>query len=439
MDDLTVINGFTVTFSDYINSGFGFLAGDVAFLTSILIGIDITIAGLMWALNGEQNVMGVFVKKILFVGFFAYVLNNFQFLANIIFASFAGLGLQASGGSITAAQLLQPGFVAQSGFDAGYPLLVQAGLLMGPVSFFNNFVTIFVLLLAWFIVLAAFFVLAVQLFITIIEFKLTTLAGFVLVPFALWNKTSFLAERVLGNVIASGIKMMVLAVIIGIGSTIFTAMATAFTPGAITLEQAASAILASLSLLGLGIFGPGIANGLVSGAPQLGAGAAVGTVMGAGAAGVLAAGLATGAARTAASVGASAVKAGASMAGSASAGYGLASAASGQGGVRGAAAGVVGAVRSSAGALGARMRAGAGRALGNPNAAFESGGRAGVAATGGSVGGGGGGAETASGGQPAWAQRLRSEQGVRDAGMMTAHAIGQGDRPGSSEGPDIKE
>ncbi len=36
-------------------------------------------------------------------------------------------------------------------------------------------------------------------------------------------------------------------------------------------------MLASLSLFGLGIFGPGIATGLVSGAPQLGAGAALGT------------------------------------------------------------------------------------------------------------------------------------------------------------------
>ena len=33
-------------------------------------------------------------------------------------------------------------------------------------------------------------VLAVQLFVTLIEFKLTTLAGLVLVPFALWNKTA---------------------------------------------------------------------------------------------------------------------------------------------------------------------------------------------------------------------------------------------------------
>jgi type IV secretion system protein TrbL len=58
-------------------------------------------------------------------------------------------------------------------------------------------------------------------------------------------------------------------------------------------------VLAALSLLGLGIFGPGIANGIVSGGPQLGAGAAIGTGVAAGgvvAAGVAGAGLAAGAA-----------------------------------------------------------------------------------------------------------------------------------------------
>ncbi|HAJ04721.1 MAG TPA: P-type conjugative transfer protein TrbL, partial [Brevundimonas sp.] len=94
------------------------------------------------------------------------------------------------------------------------------------------------------------------------EFKLTTLAGFVLIPFALWNKTSFLAEKVLGNVIASGIKLMVLAIIVGIGSTIFSSITSTFQPDEVTLEQAASVILGSLSLLALGLFGPGIATGL---------------------------------------------------------------------------------------------------------------------------------------------------------------------------------
>ncbi len=46
MNDLGIIDTFMETFSQYIDSGFGLLSGDVAFLTSILIAIDITLAGL---------------------------------------------------------------------------------------------------------------------------------------------------------------------------------------------------------------------------------------------------------------------------------------------------------------------------------------------------------------------------------------------------------
>jgi type IV secretion system protein TrbL len=77
-------------------------------------------------------------------------------------------------------------------------------------------------------VLLAFFILAIQLFVTLIEFKLTTLAGFVLIPFGLFGKSAFMAERVLGNVISSGIKVLVLAVIIGIGSTLFSEFTSGF-------------------------------------------------------------------------------------------------------------------------------------------------------------------------------------------------------------------
>ena len=218
MDDLAIIDRFTETFSRYIDSGFGLLAGDVAFLTSVLVAIDITLAGLFWALMGEDNVIAQLIRKVLYVGFFALLLNNFKGLADIIFQSFAGLGLKASGASLTAADLMRPGFVASTGFTASRPLLEKAGELIGITSFFTNFVTIVVLMLAWLIVLLAFFVLSVQLFITIIEFKLTVLAGFVLVPFALFGHTAFLAERVLGNVISSGIKLMVLAIVVGIGA-----------------------------------------------------------------------------------------------------------------------------------------------------------------------------------------------------------------------------
>ena len=71
MNDLGIIDRFMETFSRYIDSGFGLLSGDVAFLTTILIGIDITLAGLFWALGGEDNIIERLIRKVLYVGVFA--------------------------------------------------------------------------------------------------------------------------------------------------------------------------------------------------------------------------------------------------------------------------------------------------------------------------------------------------------------------------------
>ena len=118
MDDLAVIDRFTETFSRYIDSGFGLLSGDVAFLTTVLVAIDITLAGLFWALMGEDNVPAQLIRKVLYVGFFALLIGNFKSLADIVFQSFAGLGLKASGTALTANDLMRPGFVASTGFSA---------------------------------------------------------------------------------------------------------------------------------------------------------------------------------------------------------------------------------------------------------------------------------------------------------------------------------
>ncbi|KAB2888912.1 MAG: P-type conjugative transfer protein TrbL, partial [Burkholderiaceae bacterium] len=219
MNDVTVIDRFLDTFSRYIDSGFGLVQGEVAFLTATLIVIDMTLAGLFWAMGhaiGQgEDVIAKLLRKVLYVGAFAYIIGNFNMLAGIVFRSFAGLGLTASGLTLSMGSFLQPGRLAKAGIDAGAPILKQISDLAGFPEVFVNLAPIVVLFIAWFIVILCFFVLAVQLFVTLIEFKLTTLAGFVLVPFALWNKTAFLAEKVLGNVVSSGIKVLVLAVIVG--------------------------------------------------------------------------------------------------------------------------------------------------------------------------------------------------------------------------------
>ncbi|MBV8700598.1 MAG: P-type conjugative transfer protein TrbL, partial [Bradyrhizobium sp.] len=384
-------------FTRYIDNGFGLLGGEVGYLATTLAAIDITLAGLFWSWGADEDILARLVKKTLFVGLFAFLIGNWNSLARIVFKSFAGLGLKASGTGLSTVDFLRPGKIAQVGLDAGRPILDSISGLMGYVSFFENFVQIAVLLFAWVVVLLAFFILAIQLFITLIEFKLTTLAGFVLIPFGLFGKTAFAAERVLGNVISSGIKVLVLAVIVGIGSTLFAQFTAGFGGNQPTIDNAMALVLGTLSLLGLGIFGPGIANGIVSGGPQLGAGAAVGTGLAAGGAIVAGAGLAAGAA---------------GLAGSAIAG---------------------GARAATAVASGAAS-------------AYRAGGLRGVAETGGSAiisplrrMAAGTSNSQAADAPPPWARRMKRAQTVNQGVSAAIHAVRSGDSAGGGASVDLSE
>ena len=381
-----VADRFLDVFSRYIDSGFGLLGGEVAFLASTLVVIDVTLAALFWSWSAGDDVIARLIKKTLYVGFFAFLLSNFNGLAKIVFQSFSGLGLKAAGSGMSAADFLRPGKLAQSGIDAGKPILESAMQMCGFPQFFDNFPQIAVLMIAWLIVLVAFFVLAVQLFVTLIEFKLTTLAGFILVPFGLFGRTAFLAERVLGNVVASGVKVLVLAVIVGIGSTLFGEFIQDFGGQQPSLEEVLSLALASLCLLGLGIFGPAIANGLVSGAPQLGAGAAVGT------------GLAAGGLAAAGAMGA------------------RAAIGAGVGGARGAIAAARG------------FRSG-------PSGSGDSGLRPNPPSGQGGPGGGG----PSGGGAPAWARQYQRRQEAAHGAATAAHALRSGDHPGGGTSVSLAE
>ena len=231
MNDLGVIDHFLDVFSVYIDSGFGLLGKEVSFLTATLVVIDITLAGLFWAMGGTDDVIARLIKKTLYVGAFAFIITNFRVLSGILFRSFAGLGLLASGNQIPVAQFLRPGWLAGTGVDAARPLLTQIGELAGFPAVFLHLDSIVVLFLAWLIVIISFFVLAVQLFVTLIEFKLTTLAGFILIPFALWNRTASPASRALGNGVSAGITVLVLPVIVGIGCGPFNGACRPAGPG----------------------------------------------------------------------------------------------------------------------------------------------------------------------------------------------------------------
>lgn len=432
MNNSDIIDTFLATFSRYIDSGFGLLGGEVSWLSATLIGIDLTLAGLFWAWGADEDVVKHLVRKILTIGTFAYIIGNFQNLATILFNSFAGLGLKAVGDPMTIADFLRPGKIGDTGIDVALQLLNNTTGMLGPIATLTDFPQVLMLLLGAVLIMLAFFIMAIQVFVTVLEFKLVTLCGFVLMPFSFFHRTAFMAERVLGHVVSSGIKLLVLAVITGIGTTLFQQLIldSGLTNG-MGLRTSMALVLAALSLLGLAMFGPSVANGIVAGGPQLGAGSAVTTALVGGGVGAAGIGLAGGAAMGLGAAGAGAARAGAHAAGAASSAYAAGAAGGGGAGAfgrgmlnvgrtAGKAAGnaATSPLRSSAESLKRSFRAGR-DGSGTPNAGAD----AGVSTV----------SKTEA---PEWAKALRQ---TREAARSTAHTLRGSDGHGSGAAVDLGE
>lgn len=58
-----VIDRFLQVFTSYIDSGFGLLGGEVAFIATTLIVIDVTLAALFWSWGADDDIIARLVKK----------------------------------------------------------------------------------------------------------------------------------------------------------------------------------------------------------------------------------------------------------------------------------------------------------------------------------------------------------------------------------------
>src|SRR6202167_1457056 len=154
--------------------------------------------------------------------------------------------------------------------------MAQIARLTGPVAFFKNIVEIIFLFLAVAAIVAAFCVITIQVVVAVLTFKFGSLAAFVLVPFGVLSKTAFIAERPLGWVVGSGVRLMVLTLVLGVGNNIFKALKVP-TGQTVTTYQAFCIALAALLLMVLSLVASRLATDMIIGGPSLGVGTALNT------------------------------------------------------------------------------------------------------------------------------------------------------------------
>ena len=256
--DPAVLDDFLNKFRTQVDAGFGLIAGDVSATLGTLVVISIVITALLWAIDENQNVLASLVRKVLLVGFFAWLVSQWHSLSTTVVNGFAALGLKAGGGAMTVTTFTtSPSQIVMAGINVISGLMQYVKKISpGPIEFFAHIDVVAMALVAAIGILIAFVILAVEIVVTIIEFHIVTLVAFVTVPFGVLTQTSFMSERAIGYVVSVGIKLMALAIVVSLGTTVFDNYTVSPDPG---IGEDVGLLLAAVVMVMLALKIPSIA------------------------------------------------------------------------------------------------------------------------------------------------------------------------------------
>ncbi|CBS87277.1 type IV secretion system protein [Azospirillum lipoferum] len=245
-------------------TGLGLLGPDAHAALRMLMTLSYTLALLLWLFEGKPAVHGPFLRMLLKFAAIGALVDWFPAGSAALMRAAADQGLSlGSGGGMS---LDDPGAIAHLGIQAVIPLMLRVKEMLGPVDFFLNFVEIVIFLLAALVVIVSFGILAIQVFLAFLEYRLLSLAAYLAIPFAVLGPTSFIAERAIGYIAASALKLLVLGCIIAICGATLTSLNFQGTP---TLAQAFGVAVLAAAIFVLAIKAPRAAAGLVNGGPVM--------------------------------------------------------------------------------------------------------------------------------------------------------------------------
>lgn len=255
------------------DQGWGNLQPAIMWLTGTLLAIELVMMGLWWALGGGEQIVNV-MKKLMYLLVWLWIVQSFPTLAKAFAFSLAEAGEIAGGQGGTHDMLMDPSSIINLGFNVATPLASAIGEQGWDIADGLAYA------LMWFTTCLAFVIIAWQMFYCVLEFYLILSLVGILLPFGFFEPTKFLAEKSIGAVIASGVKLMVLSFIVAVSMTIIGSIPI---PTDIpNLETGMTMVMISGAIAFLAWNAPGIAAGLVAGSPSLSAATGVQNTMAAG-------------------------------------------------------------------------------------------------------------------------------------------------------------
>ena len=289
-----ILDNIATSYKDASTGWATTLVGYANRLFMLLATIELAWSFGVWAMDKSelQGFTSAIVKKIMWIGLFYALLLNGPTWIPLIVDSFTEAGATAGG----AGGGLSPSEIFTTGLDNA------ATMLQGikDMSLWDDFATIVIAGLAAIAIVLAFAVIAGQLLIALIESYIAISAGLLFLGFGGSRWTTDFVQKFIGYAVATGVKLFMLFLIVGIGNTQAmqwkNMLQTIGQPGAPVFNLILTVFGGSIILAVIAVQIPAMAASMLSGSPTMTAGAAAGTAA-MGAAGIVGAG-AMGAAST---------------------------------------------------------------------------------------------------------------------------------------------
>jgi type IV secretion system protein TrbL len=250
--------------------------------------------------NDIGDMLGSLVRKVMTISFFFILLKMSDTWIPMIINSFTQIGQDAAGSSASST----PDQIVSTGWSTALAMY-QAVANKGLTDKIAMTIPVTALSILCFL---SFLFVAVQLLVTLIETYIAIGAGIIMLGFGGSRWTTDMASKYMQYAVATGVKLMVIYLIVGAGQTLFDQ--TAMIDANQIIKSCMTAMGAGFVYSYLAFQVPSIASSMMSGSPTMTAGGMMGAALTTGAA-MAGAGAAAGAAGMSAAKGAAGAASGA--------------------------------------------------------------------------------------------------------------------------------
>lgn len=251
-------------FESLYSSGVGVAVGMAISTFSLVAAIDF-IWKVLKTLLSEENQIVLLIRCCVKYGMIAALITNYESWSNLFLDSLMTAGAAIGGGGVSGGDLKLPGTVFEKGLQNLKPILESVVRSAGSIS---SIPMALMHLVVYVLGMICYGIIAAQIFICWVEWYIIGACAVIFIAFLPNDNTKFMGEKAIGAVVATGVKLMVMGVVLsGVLEAINTLpLATDPTNSQCWINIGTMGILAWLSWQA-----PGMAAGLLAGSPSLSA------------------------------------------------------------------------------------------------------------------------------------------------------------------------